>query len=214
MHSHELSIPIHDLDAGGKQFRFALRPGWLRGALEGTDVTTSEESEGSLDVRVSKSGTDVVVTGTMDVQVQVPCARCLESAEVHVHEPIAVLMVPAAHHAHHHESSERATKDAKAPGKDRASAHGRADDDGDLEGDGEEADVLPYDGDTVVLDHLVRDELLLAIPMIPLCSEQCPGIRQPSQEHPPKDQERPAEAGLATEIDPRLAPLLKLKGKS
>ena len=44
-----------------------------------------------------------------------------------------------------------------------------------------DADVIPYDWETVVLDDLVRDELLLGIPMIPLCSEACPGIRPERQ---------------------------------
>ena len=47
----------------------------------------------------------------------------------------------------------------------------------------------------MVLDDLVRDELLLGIPMIPLCSEGCPGIRPPASG-------RDADAG----IDPRLRP--------
>ena len=63
-----------------------------------------------------------------------------------------------------------------------------------------EADVLPYDGDNVVLDDLVRDDLLLVLPMIPLCSEGCPGIPSVLE----------AAAGSAT-IDPSLAPLLALK---
>ena len=62
--------------------------------------------------------------------------------------------------------------------------------------------MIAYDGETVVLDDLVRDELLLGIPMIPLCSEGCPGIR-------PEQSEREAVAS----IDPRLRPLLGLKSK-
>ena len=62
-----------------------------------------------------------------------------------------------------------------------------------------EADVLPYDGENVVLDDLVRDDLLLEIPMIPLCSEDCPGIASASV----KEETRP--------VDPRLAPLLRMK---
>jgi uncharacterized protein len=69
----------------------------------------------------------------------------------------------------------------------------------------EEADILPYDGETVVLDDLVRDELVLETPMIPLCSEACPGIR------PPPGVAFPADAKPA--VDPRLAPLEKLKAK-
>jgi uncharacterized protein len=77
---------------------------------------------------------------------------------------------------------------------------GDADDEGDRSAD--DADTIAYDGETVVLDDLVRDELLLAIPMIPLCSESCPGISAG-----PANSAGADEAG----IDPRLRPLLKLK---
>ena len=69
-----------------------------------------------------------------------------------------------------------------------------------------EADTLPYDGETVVLDDLVRDEVLLGVPMIPLCSDDCPGM-SPA---PETDAKAPSEK---KEIDPRLAPLQAFRGK-
>ena len=70
-----------------------------------------------------------------------------------------------------------------------------------------EADTLPYDGETVVLDDLVRDELLLGVPMIPLCSEDCPGM-SPA---PGSDAKAPSEK---KDIDPRLAPLMAFRDKT
>ena len=64
----------------------------------------------------------------------------------------------------------------------------------------DDGNTWPYDGETVVLDDLVRDELLLGIPMIPLCSESCPGIS-------PRVEGESNGVGL----DPRLRPLLELK---
>jgi uncharacterized protein len=64
--------------------------------------------------------------------------------------------------------------------------------------------MIAYDGETLVLDDLVRDELLLGIPMIPLCSEACPGIQ------PQLASEQPVAAAV-DRIDPRLQPLLRLK---
>jgi CheY-like chemotaxis protein len=55
----------------------------------------------------------------------------------------------------------------------------------------EEADTLPFDGETVVLDDLVKDELLLEIPMIPLCSETCPGMGTP-----PGTEDKAEEKGI------------------
>jgi uncharacterized protein len=188
---HELTIPVRDLDASGKEVRFTLRAPWLRGMFAAESDATrrrgdeiSATKDGELDLRVSKSGTDVVVHGTLEADLEVPCARCLRPAAVHVKQPLSVLMVPAGQMKH------------------GGNGRGRDDDEG-KELSEEEADVLPYDGDTVVLDDLVRDELVLAIPMIPLCSEACPGISPPPAGH--------ASPEAAPAVDPRLAPLLKLK---
>ena len=80
---HEFGVPIHDLDAGGREFRFPVRAAWLRGALEGTGVTPGD-CDGEVAVRLSKSGNDVVVRGKLAAELLVPCARCLEPASVPV----------------------------------------------------------------------------------------------------------------------------------
>jgi DUF177 domain-containing protein len=173
MIAHEFSVAARDLDAAGKPFRFPIRAAWLRGALEGTNVLPGG-TDGELDLRLSKSGTDVIVRGTVTAELTVECARCLQPTRVLVREPLSGLFVP--------------TGDLTGPPSDEE----------ELTAD--QADVMPYDGETVVLDDFVRDELLLGVPMIPLCSESCPGIRP---------QTSPESASKA--IDPRLSPLLRLK---
>ena len=185
-----LAIPVHDLDAGGKEVRLPLGRSWMTRALEGTGITPggAADTAGELDVRLSKSGTDVVVHGELRGELTVPCARCLEPARVAVHEPISVLAVPG---------SVLRERDARDAG----------DEEGDGDGDEGDDDVIPYDGDTLVLDDLVRDELVLAVPMIPLCSEGCAGIRP----LPPPPDGTGGQAHPGTSIDPRLRPLLSLK---
>jgi uncharacterized protein len=181
MASHEFSVPAGDLDAAGKRFRFAVRASWIRGILEGTDLR-APDADGEFDVRLSKSGTDVVVRGDLKAELNVPCARCLQPARAVVSERISALVVPVA---------------ALSSG----TASGRRADPGEDELIADEADVIPYDGETVVLDDLVRDELLLGIPMIPLCSVSCPGIRP----------ETVPESASAPGVDPRFRPLLRFK---
>jgi uncharacterized protein len=175
----EFAVPVRDLDVAGKPFRFPVRTAWVRGALEGTAVGATEQ-DGHLELRLSRSGTDVVVRGKLEARVTAQCARCLEPAPVAVSETISALAVPAA------------TVRQSSGGKD----------DDDLSPD--QADFIAYDGETVVLDDLVRDELLLGIPMIPLCSEACAGIQ------PQTPPEEPQTAAVDP-IDPRLRPLLRLK---
>lgn len=168
MTAHEFEFSVADLDASGKDYRFPVRAAWLRSMLEGTELKAGKH-EGAVEIRASKSGTDVVVHGTLKAELVAPCARCLNDAVVKIDGPVSVLMVP-----------------------------GKPAEDDDLSPD--QADVASYDGDTVVLDDVVKDEILLEIPMIPLCSETCPGIAS-------------AEQAKASEppIDPRLAPLLAMK---
>jgi len=172
---HEFAIPVSNLDAGGQAFAFPVRAAWIRGALEDSNVEPAG-TDGKLEIRLSKSGTDVVVRGSIRADLIVPCGRCLEPARVTVAETISTLAVPHA-----------AMRDAHGEG-------------GEADLPPEDADMIPYDGDTLVLDDLVRDELLLGIPMIPLCSEGCEGISA-----------RPPEPPAEESIDPRLRPLLRLK---
>ena len=176
---HEFTINASELDAGGKDYDFVVRAAWIRGALEGNEATAAG-SDGRLAVRASKSGNDVVVHGTLEADLEVPCARCLQPAHVRVDQPFSVLMVPA--------------KALKMPAS------------GEHELSADDADVMPYDGETVVLDDAVRDELVLELPMIPLCREDCPGMS------PALEKEEPAGA-TAKPLDPRLAPLLRLKNQ-
>lgn len=178
MSEREFSIPVTELDAGGKEYRFPVRPSWVRGALEDHEAKAGDR-DGSLVVRASKSGHDVVVNGKLDAELMVPCARCLEPFSLPIHADVAVLFAPA----------------SKAKSPEAA----------EYEFSAEEADTLPFDGETVVLDDLVRDELLLEIPMIPLCSETCPGMGTP-----PDAEEKAEDKGL----DPRLAPLLAFRDKA
>lgn len=186
-HRAELTIPVTDLDAGGKAYRFVLRPAWIRAQLEDHEATASDK-EGVLEVRASKSGHDVVVNGTLDTELSIPCARCLEPFRLPLHSDIRVLFVPSSK--------------ARAQAKDSSGEEG-------LELTEEEADTFGYDGENVVLDDLVRGELILEIPMIPLCSEGCPGIS-------PAPSPSSAEEGTGEgdkPIDPRLLPLLAFQSK-
>lgn len=178
---HELTIHAADLEHGPKDYTFPLRAAWIRGALEDHDATT-DGTDGRLEVRASKSGPDVIVTGHLEAALSTQCGRCLGPAAVQVRSKLQALFVPKA--------------------KLLPARKGKKEDEYELSSD--EADMLPFDGDTVVLDDLVRDELVLETPMIPLCSEDCAGIAPPpGLSQGPETADKP--------IDPRLAALLKFK---
>ena len=79
--THEFSFPVHDLDVSGRRFRLPVRSTWLHGVLEGTEIGASGR-DGDLDLRLSRSGSDVVVRGTLAADLLVQCSRCLERVVV------------------------------------------------------------------------------------------------------------------------------------
>ena len=182
---HEFTIPAHDLDMGGKAFTFPVRASWVRGVIEDTDMHAPSE-DGQLTLRASRTGNSVIVNGQLVGSIVATCGRCGEPALIRVDERVGVLAVPAA------EVSK--TNKNKASKKDD-------DDEDDIVVDPDDPETLAYDGEEVILDALVRDELLLAVPMIPLCRKDCPGIKASLVSSEPEP------AG----IDPRLAPLLKFR---
>lgn len=189
--SAEFPISVADIDAGGKPFDFVVRPAWVRGALEDCEATTAGK-EGRLAVRVSRSGHDLVVRGRLTAELEAPCGRCLKPVQFTVDQELSLLFVPA--------------KELKKREKS-----------GEVELTGEDADTFPYEGETIVLDDVVRDELVLETPMIPLCSEDCPGIRPAgsgagaSELHDASDDSKSQHE--EKKIDPRLAPLLGLQSR-
>ncbi|MCA9680433.1 MAG: DUF177 domain-containing protein, partial [Myxococcales bacterium] len=50
------------------------------------------------------------------------------------------------------------------------------DEDAGLELAAEDLDVFAYDGESVDLEPIVREQLVLAVPYAPLCKEDCRGL--------------------------------------
>ena len=173
--SHAFEIRLVDLDAAGRELKFDVTPTWLNTALEDHEAKTTGTA-GAFVLRASKSGDDVVVSGHLEVPLRIPCARCLKEYDFLVSKHVSALAVPKSSLEEHL---------------------------GEYEFTAEDADTIPYAGEFLVLDELVHDELVLESPMIPLCSEDCPGIHSAPQSDDVVMDE--------SNVDPRLAPLLKWK---
>lgn len=172
----ELSLHVPDIDEAGKDYVFALRSAWLSEVLGEADVRVDEAGpEAMLKLHAQKQGADVVIHGRVTAALVVECARCLEPAHVAVDAEIGALLT--------------ARGEGLRPEPDEVVLSP------------EELDRELFSGDDIVLDEMVREQILLEIPIKPLCREDCPGIPVASQ------------AGARERIDPRLAPLLKLVGK-
>ncbi len=177
----ELVLPLQDLDERGKDYAFPLTAEWLDTALAGTPLRRDPASEkGHLNVHAQKNGHEVLVHGQVEADLLAECARCLGDAPLHVHAEIAVLLSPAGADAQPQE----------------------------IELEREDLDRASFAGNEVVLDELVREHLLLELPMQPLCSPDCKGIGVPEHLKP-----KPEDFGEPGGVDPRLLPLQKLRAK-
>lgn len=193
----EFALQVVDIDETGRDYSFELKQPWLESALADANLhPDSEASSGTLEVHVQKNGTEYLVEGRVVASLTTECGRCLGVAKVPVDTRFATLFTRAAAGAHGH-------------GKD--AAHASTEVDEEFDGEDDELAREEFSGHEIVLDGLIREYLVLECPMQPLCSEDCTGIAVPKHVRPPED----VFGGGATDskVDPRLAPLLRLRDK-
>ncbi|MDT4968922.1 MAG: hypothetical protein QOJ64_3659 [Acidobacteriota bacterium] len=99
-------------------------------------------------VSVRRSGHDVRLRGDISAKAEVDCDRCLKSVEVLVATEFDVKYLPVEDYS----SSEV----AELQDDDLATSF--------------------YEGDTIDIDELVREQILLALPGRALCGEECKGL--------------------------------------
>jgi uncharacterized protein len=100
----------------------------------------------SVALHIEPDGVDVLVQGRVGATVPQTCSRCLESFPARVEVPVDVRLLPRP-----------ATGDSVELGAD-------------------DLDVDFYDNDQLDLDRVVETETTLALPMKPLCREDCRGL--------------------------------------
>jgi len=141
---------VHDTQASGLRLSVAEligHPGEFRElsfkrSLPGVGNALARLSEDALevDLRVETVIEGVLVTGRVEGEASLQCARCLTDLS----EPVSL----------------RICELFAAPG------HGADDED----------DVYRVEVDEIDLDPMLRDALTLALPLNPLCSEECRGL--------------------------------------
>lgn len=155
----------------------------LRDALDGDAATT--EDGGVAEVELYSDEENVHATGKVKGTVTVACSRCVGPCAIELDEPIHVTFLPA------HAMPKELDEDSADEGVELA--------ENDL-------DVYPYDGETVDLEPLIREQFVLAVPFAPLCREDCLGLCPQcgaDRNHAPCSCEKP--------VDPRFSALQGLK---
>jgi uncharacterized protein len=144
----------------------------------------------SLTGDVRKDGHQVRLKGRLTATLECACSRCLESFEVPVAVDLDLLFLPAA-----------------AAGSRSTSASD------DEDGEALTEDSLGasfYEDDVLDLGDIIREQFFLALPMKPLCRQDCQGLCPVCG----LNRNRDSCACRAEWIDPRLEPLKHLRSES
>lgn len=155
-----MRVKVDEIKDKGLELEEALPRAQLEEALTSAPGFKLDKA-GPLKARFEKVGEEVLVKASLSLSLEAPCKRCVEP--VHFEQPVAfsLALVPAAR-------LERA--DAEDEGED---------DGGGLRAGSfafDDADHEPYDGKAIEMDPIVREQLLLALPVSVVCRDDCKGL--------------------------------------
>lgn len=99
-------------------------------------------------LRIQKIGPEVMVKGNLTVDLQLQCSRCLKDFKRSLSVPVDVVYHPI----------------AELKGEDKCELNS------------EKLDMGFYSGEELELLDLIKEQIMLNLPMKPLCSDSCKGI--------------------------------------
>lgn len=131
---------------------------WLKGlpmrdALGAPDPDANA-GDGVGDLELYAEGAHAFAAGTFKGHLVVACSRCVNEVRIELDERLRVTFLPP---------------DEMPKDDDEGSEDGAEISDGDL-------DVFAFDGETIDLEPLFREQFVLAVPYAPLCREDCKGL--------------------------------------
>jgi uncharacterized protein len=184
-------VSVDQIREGGLSLDEPLSEAFLTHALvDVKDTGFRPQAGATLHVKLRKTASGVVVQGSTEVAVHSPCRRCL--ADVPLRFPVSFTL---------HLVSARSL----VSGEGKEGDVERAERGGSFDLTRTDEDI--FDGRTIDLDPLVREQVLLALPMHALCSEDCQGLCGNCGQNLNE-----ARCECQTEsVDPRLADLKHLK---
>ena len=149
MHPSALQINIGRLKEAGLDLELNLAEDWFaRWQEEDPDLEFAGPGNLTARVHLERHGHDILVRGHHKGSLQLHCSRCLTLFKLPVEADFDLLLAPA--------------PDRVAEAEEELS---KADLDRDF-----------YTGETVNLESILREQVLLTLPLKPLCAETCKGI--------------------------------------
>ena len=152
----ELRYKIKEIPDEGLVCDQALPADLIVDALTGLEPDLAQCS-GSVHLTLSKAhskaSTDVVVAGRISAALTLACGSCLKPAALLTRVPVNAVYTIAPDADDEDEDDDVASEESL-----------------------DAADILHYDGREVDLRPLIREQLILSLPMSPRCKEDCKGL--------------------------------------
>ena len=140
-------LSVREMELRKIRFDETFEPGRMEFASEGLEQVTPLHAAGSAEVLRNSDG-EVRVQGRFTVKLSANCDRCLASASFPLDAGFDLFYRPVAEIAR----------------------------DEEIEIDEGEAEIGFYEGAGLELEDILREQILLALPMQRVCSEDCKGI--------------------------------------
>ena len=140
-------LSIQELEVKKVRFEVAFPPGEIDFSDAGLKQATPLEAEGSAELLANTLG-EVRIRGHIKVRMRADCDRCLEPADFPVDSNFDLFYRPA----------NEAVREE------------------DVEIDAGETEIAFYEGEGIELKDVLREYVLLAMPMQRVCRQECQGI--------------------------------------
>lgn len=143
-----LRVPIHSIPPEGLEVEVDLGEKYFSRWQEEDPGLEFSAAQINGAVRLEKHGRDILVRGHLQGQLQLACSRCVENFAQQVNGDFDLLLVPG-----------------PGPGSSE-----------DEELSAPDLDLDYYAGETLDLEAILREQIILMVPLKPLCTEDCQGI--------------------------------------
>jgi uncharacterized protein len=139
-------LKISDLELGKVRFSETFAPGSIE--LSDAQLHQTEPLEATGAAELSEATREIRVAGHLKTRMEIACDRCLETAVLPVESDFDLVYRPASASPEH----------------------------GEVLLHGDEVEIGFYEGDGLELDDVLREQVLLLLPMQRVCREDCKGI--------------------------------------
>jgi uncharacterized protein len=145
--SHSLKINVVTIPEEGLNFALSEDGKWFKECFPENDHPDFDLRKVDFQCQIIKTSGTIFIKGAISVSLDIDCSRCLEDVNLSVGGDFAYTLVPA-----------------KPEIKE------------DLELTVEELEISYYEDDFVDLQPIICEQIILQIPVKPLCSQDCKGL--------------------------------------